>query len=186
MKTKKEITKRAIEDAMKHAFAGYDDEDFPGYDHLVACADSDGDNPPTDMCAWEPFEHMSAKELLEIVDGLAACFESSMIWAQRSLEPLTKYEHELFFNKKYGWYLHANTECKQNGDIVNRQLMVFDKDGNIVNDPRLDDDVWQPEWEPILCLKGIKLEALDGFVTTDTDYKSKLVSAKVLTVIKVK
>lgn len=85
------------------------------------------------------------------------------------------YQHEFYYCKEQDWYLHVNIQMNAAGEDINRQLMVFDKDGNVVHDPRLEDDVWQFNFDRLDYVVGNS--ALDGIVTILDDYKKKLLAS---------
>lgn len=81
MPTAEEIAAYALDKALRYHFANVDDANWP--DNPVATLEkgstSDGDK---EMEMWPPFEGRDAEDLLDLVLGMADCYETAMKWAQ--------------------------------------------------------------------------------------------------------
>ena len=185
MKTEKEIKDRAIQEAMQHTFSGYNDinetkwTDTP-YEYLQKCSYENPGDDPDDLLPWEPYQYMGSRRLLEIVDGLIYCYEEAMKWAQGMSTIYCHSEHEFYYDKEHDWHLHVNIRNNSAMEMINRQLMTFDRNGNVIKDPRLDDDVWQFEFEPCYDIKLENEAVFNSFSTTDEEYEIRLAESGIL------
>lgn len=184
MKTEKEIRDKANQKAMGCVFRYRGDLDIPDhpgfdYEYLQQCA-KDPEKYLNSLVPWESYKHLNAKQLLAVVDDFSNSFQDVMKWAQGMSTLHHRYEHEFYYNKEHDWYLHVNDDCNRAGESFNRQLMTFDRNGNVIKDPRLDDNVWQFEFEPCYDIRLENEAVFNSFSTTDEEYEIRLAESGIL------